>query len=177
MGDGKVIRDAAKAGVNYKDVWHEVLPDKEPPYFLGDIVELKVKLTNMLDQPRIMKFVYSVRLPEGMSVNTSIHEVKLEPGGKEIITLPQPLYLHFLGVFRVVVLTGIAEQDHIDGRDKVHTSPFLSIFAEYSRDREGYEVQKKLEKLNGRLFWLTTALFAVTVLWVALTIAYWLGLF
>ncbi len=160
---------------NYKDVQHEVIADKEAPYYMGESVGFQIKLTNLLNESCTRKFYYMIQLPDGMSLHRSHYPIKFAARQTKVIPLGDPVFLAFLGIFRLVIVTGEAERLLIEEQKIPAQITFQTLFAGYSRDREGYELQKQTVKLTEKMRWLTGALAGLTGVLVVLTaILIWL---
>ena len=148
--------EEGSASEDYRDIHHEVLADRKGIYYMGETLGFSARLTNLFDQNCTREFLYCIQLPDGMRLFRPIAAVSFGPGETKTIRLGQPIFLAFLGTFRVVVMTG--------------EEAFLSLFAGYSRDKEGYELQKKTVCLTKVLGVLTLALVALTIALIVLTV-------
>ncbi len=162
---------------NYKDVCHQVIADREGPYYMGEALGFKARLKNLLNEPCEREFWYRIQLPDGMYLEKPLYPVQFEPREEKVIQLGNPIFLGFLGMMRVVLVTGEAERLLIKGGMPLpERISFLTLFAGYSRDREGYELQKQMVKLTRKIGWLTRVLVGITVVLVVLTaVLIWLN--
>jgi len=164
-----------RRAMNHKDIRHEIITDKEAPYFLGDSVGIKVKLTNLLNQSCTREFFYQIQLPDGMYLSRPLYPVHFGPLEEKVITLGDPVFLHFLGIFRLVIFTGQAEEDLIrEGKTSAPVT-FQSLFAGYARDREGYQLQTRMVGLTSWIRGLTVVIIVLTAALIVFSLLTWLG--
>lgn len=153
--------------IEHKGFRHEVLPDKGEPYFLGDNVGLSVKITNLLDQPQVGRFFFLIYLPDGMYLPRPLYPVDFKPREEKTIQLGDPVFCAFLGIFRLVIVVGDAEDDLIKTGATSRPITFQTIFAGYSRDREDYRLQNEMISLTSWIRNLTVILVILTIILIA----------
>jgi hypothetical protein len=163
--------------IDYHSFSHEAIVSQEPPYFLGDTIKFKVKITNLLAQPQDGRFFFLIFIPGGMlfrPVNVQPNE-PLYFGSNEskIIELGDPIFCAFLGVFRLAIAIGETETMLIN-QGKIGLTNFsnLAIYAGLSQDREAYHIQKKMVTLTGWIEGLTISLVILTIALIVLTIVF-----
>jgi hypothetical protein len=154
--------------IDYNGFRHEAMPDREPPYFLGDDVGFKVKITNLSDQHKDGRFVYFIQMPGDTRLERPVHigtdpPLDFAPKEEMIIPLGDPMFCAFLGIFQLVLVVGDAEREIVTGGRISSPLRFLTLFAGYSQDRENYRLQKKLVSLTSSISWLTIVLVLLTL--------------
>jgi hypothetical protein len=147
----------------YKDILHEVIPDKQEPYYMGQSVSFQLRLTNKLNEHCVRKFYYMIQLPDGMLLNRPHYPIDFAPNQAKTIPLGDPVYLAFLGTFRLVIVTGEAERLLIEEQRMPVQITFDVLFAGYSRDRVNHDLQRQLRFLNWVLVALTVVLVVLTM--------------
>jgi hypothetical protein len=156
--------------VEHNGFKHEALIGKEPPFFLGDEVGLKVKITNLSDKPQDGRFYYLVFMPGGMRLERPLHimtdsPLNFGPREEKTIQLGDPLFCAFLGIFQLVLVVGNAEKEMIETGKTSQQIEFQALFAGYSQDKESYKLQQKLVTLTN---WIRCLTIIVVVLTAAL---------
>lgn len=163
-----------RQSIPHKDVLHEVITDIDSPYYMGGSVRFSVRMKNQLDEPCVRKFYYLVQLPDGMTVHRPHYPIEFQPHEVKTVPLGDPIFLGFLGIFRLVILTGEAERELIENGHTSLPITFQTLFAGYSRDREGHEIQKKMVDTTKQVGRLTIALIVLTAALVTFSITGWL---
>lgn len=172
-GTSEVLRDngpgCGKHQVEYNGFRHQALPEREPPYFLGDNVGFKVEITNLSDQRKDGRFVYFIQMPEGTRLERPVHigtdpPLDFAPRETKIVALGDPVFCAFLGIFQLVLVVGDAERELVSQGKTSQPIRFETLFAGYSQDRESYRLQKRLVTLTSWIRGLTIALVCLTVL-------------
>jgi len=90
--------------VKHNDFRHDSLSDRQPPFFLGDVVGFRVRIKNMLAVKRTGKFFYLIFMPDGTYLNRPVYPVDFEPNEEKVIPLGDPVFCAFLGIFRMVLV-------------------------------------------------------------------------
>ena len=172
-GTNEILKDdgteRAKHQVEYNGFRHEALPEREPPYFLGDNVGFKVKITNLSDQRKDGRFVYLIQMPEGTRLERPVHigtdpPLDFAPRETKIVPLGDPVFCAFLGIFQLVLVVGDAERELVSNGKTSQPIRFQTLFAGYSQDRQSYRLQKRLVMLTSWIRGLTIALVCLTLL-------------
>jgi len=168
-------RGSGRRSFDYKDIRHEVLTDKQEPYYMGESVGFQMKLTNLLDEPCTRKFYYMIQLPDGMYLHRPHYPIDFAPRQTKVIPLGDPVFLAFLGIFRLVIVTDEAERLLIEEKVMATQITFQTLFAGYSRDKEGYELQKQMVRLSGNIRLLTIVLVVLTLAVIGFSVFAWLA--
>lgn len=155
--------------VIHKNVQHEIIPDRKGPYFMGESLGFSVKLKNLSDQPCKETFVYQVQLPDTMFLTGQSVTKQLGPHEEMINSFDGHIFLAFIGIFRVVIITGVSEEPIIENERPIRKLEFQSLFAAYSRDRDGYDLQMKMVELTGKVSSFTNLLAFFTLVLILLT--------
>jgi len=132
---------------------HDIIPERKGPYFMGDEIGFKVRLKNLENKRLKRSFLYIFQFPGGQ-VNRPMENVVLNPGDEKTLSLGNPLYLGFLGAFKFSLAIGETHNSFIESRDIKLPIQYLTLVSEIVRDREGYRLQRTLNRLT----WVLTAL-------------------
>lgn len=131
----------------YQGVRHEPIPDREEPYFLGEEIKFKLKLTNETGEYISRPFFYIFILPGGQSVQRNLPSITLAPGESRIFDLGEPIYLGFLGSFLLGIIVGQTDKWLLNPESSPPAlTEHKTIFSAYSRDKESFEFQKRMEQ-------------------------------
>jgi hypothetical protein len=147
----------------YDDISHEVVPDRQGIYFLGEKLGFTIKLTNLLSSNCTKDFSYIIQLPDHIYLSTYTGQLQFGPNEIKTMRLGREIFLAFEGVFRVVVITP-PPTNLPASLNLPQATQFLTLFVGYSRDRKGFNLQRDLLGLTSQLKWLTVILVVLTVL-------------
>jgi len=111
-----------------------------------------------------------------MSVHRPIPPTQFAPHDEKVMSLDPSIFLGFVGIVRVVLMIGNTEKLLRTEGKMPQTVTFLTLFAGYSRDREGHELQKSMVTLTGRINSLTRILVVLTIVFAVINVLLYLGL-
>ena len=121
-------------------------------------------------------FIYIINLPGGMLLPRPLHIKPDQPlhfDAKEskIIQLGDPIFCAFLGIFQLLIVTGVSEHSLVnEGGTNFSVFTHLAIFAGLSQDREAYYIQINMVTLTKWICGFTVALVVLTIALIALTL-------
>ncbi len=98
-----------------------------------------------------------------MVLTRPLSSIAFEPHEEKMISLGDPIFLHFLGIFRVVIIIGESQGQFLGTGLPTRLLEFHSIFADYSRDAEGYRMQIQMVHLTETIGHLTIVLIILTL--------------
>jgi len=146
----------------YQGFTLEATPDRKAPFFMGEDIGFSVKIKNITDQPKSKKFFFIVKLPDGMLVRRFKEIINFGPNEERYIRLDPPIFLGFLGIFMLTLVVGRCEERYATGDFSGSITGFETLFSGYSRDHDGFTLQRKIA-------FLTRVLVALTIILVVLT--------
>lgn len=85
-----------------------------------------------------------------------------------------PVFLAFLDIFRLVITTDETERLLIEEGKMPAQITFQALFAGYSRDRGGHQLQIQMVKLTQKMERLTIALIVLTAALIGFSVFAWL---